>query len=286
MSNLHRVTLLFTISLLLNVLLPSTPTRAEVLAPNWIIYDVADDLVLDSARMHQRVPMASLTKVMTGLLAVEHLSPSDEITIVEGDLVGEASIWLEEGDVQTVRTLLHGMMMRSGNDAATALARAAGGSPDHESQFARDTFIDMMNERARELGMRNTSFENPHGLDGEAQYSTAYDLMLLTKEVLNHPRLMQAFGARHYTADGMTFTHTNQLPSQYKGVLGGKTGWTNNAGLCLIQMVQKDGRILIVVLLGSTFERWYPDAIDLLDHGWIIPRPDPIPPLIAGILEW
>lgn len=264
----------------------TSPAQAQVLAPNWIIYDLGEDTVLDSEDMNQRVPMASLTKVMTGLLVVENLSMSDEIKIVEGDLVGEASIWVEEDDVYTVRTLLHGMMMRSGNDAAAALARAAGGSPDRESQAARDRFIDMMNDRALDLGMHDTSFENPHGLDGATHYSTAYDLMLLTREVMNQPRLMQPFGARHYSGEGMTFTHTNQLPSQYEGVLGGKTGWTNNAGLCLIQMVEKDGRILIVVLLGSTFDRWYPDAIELLDYGWSIPRPATTPERAGETFEW
>jgi serine-type D-Ala-D-Ala carboxypeptidase (penicillin-binding protein 5/6) len=273
-------------ALLLTAIPAPSYVQAQVLAPNWIIYDLGEETILDSDRMDQRVPMASLTKVMTGLLVVEHLSMPDEITIVEEDLVGEASIWLEEGDVYTVRTLLHGMMMRSGNDAAAALARAAGGSPDRESKTARDNFIVMMNERARELGMNDTSFENPHGLDGDRHYSTAYDLMLLTREVMNKPRLMQPFSARYYSGEGMTFIHTNQLPSQYDGVLGGKTGWTNNAGLCLIQMVEKEGRILIVVLLGSTFDRWYPDAIDLLDYGWTIPRPATTPDRAAEAFEW
>jgi serine-type D-Ala-D-Ala carboxypeptidase (penicillin-binding protein 5/6) len=286
MSAIRVTFVLFALVVLSSLILTPGAARAEVLAPSWIIYDLAEDAVLDSEDMSQRVPMASLTKVMTGLLAVEHLSMSDEITIVEEDIVGEASIWVEPGDTYSVRTLLHGMMMRSGNDAAAALARAAGGSPERESQRARDQFIDMMNGRASELGMRNTSFENPHGLDGDTHYSTAYDLMLLTREVIEHPRLMQPFGARYYSGEGMTFAHTNQLPSQYDGVLGGKTGWTNNAGLCLIQMVEKDGRILIVVLLGSSFERWYLDAIDLLDYGFSIPRPATTEARAADAFEW
>ena len=276
------------ITLLLSMLIPAS-ARAndrEILAPNWIIYDVTHQAILDQQLMDQRTPMASLTKTMTGLLVVEHLSMGDEITIVNGDLVGEASIWVQPGDVYTVRTLLHGLMMRSGNDAAAALARAAGGSPHRESQAARDRFVDMMNSRAAELGIVNTSFENPHGLDGDEHYSTAYDLMLLTQKVLDTPRLMQPFGARHYSGEGMTFTHTNQLPSQYDGVMGGKTGWTTNAGLCLIQLVQRDGRMLIVVLLGSTFERWYPDAIDLLDYGWTVPPPATTPERAAETFEW
>lgn len=279
----------FLIPALLMLWLPPTPARAEqgdILAPNWIIYDVNDEAVLDNERMHQPVAMASLTKVMTGLLVVEHLSPAKKITIVTGDLVGEASIGLKAGDVYTVRTLLHGLMMRSGNDAAAALARAVGGSPDQENQQARNTFVDMMNDRAGQLDMQNTSFENPHGLDGANHYSTAYDLMLLTREVMENPVLMQPFGASIYSGEGLTFQHSNQLPRQYDGVMGGKTGWTNNAGLCLIQLVENDGRILIVVLLGSTFERWYPDAIDLLDYGWTIPQPATTSERAALTFEW
>jgi serine-type D-Ala-D-Ala carboxypeptidase (penicillin-binding protein 5/6) len=286
MTTLRGISLVLVLVFAASVLPHPELVRAEVLAPNWIIYDLADDTVLDSEDMDQRVAMASLTKVMTGLVVVENLSMNDEITIVEEDIVGEASIWVEPDETYTVRTLLHGMMMRSGNDAAAALARAAGGSPNRESKAARDRFVNMMNERAAALGMRDTSFENPHGLDGDNHYSTAYDLMLLTREVIEHPRLMQPFGARHYSGEGMTFTHTNQLPSQYDGVLGGKTGWTNNAGLCLIQMVEKDGRILIVVLLGSTFERWYPDAIELLDYGFSIPRPATTANRAADAFEW
>jgi serine-type D-Ala-D-Ala carboxypeptidase (penicillin-binding protein 5/6) len=286
MNRFRSLTFILTSFILLATLLSPPPARAEVLAPNWIIYDLNEETVLDDERMNQRVPMASLTKVMTGLLVVENLSMSQEITIVEEDLVGEASIWLEEDDVFTVRSLLHGMMMRSGNDAAAALARAAGGSPDRESESARENFIDMMNERAEELNMVDTSFENPHGLDGVDHYSSAYDLMVLTREVIANPLLMQPFGARTYSGEGFTFTHSNRLPSQYEGVLGGKTGWTNNAGLCLIQMVEKDGRILIVVLLGSTFDRWYPDAIELLDYGWTIPQPATTPVRAASTFEW
>ena len=261
-------------------------SASGIRASHWIIYDVTHDAVLDSTGAHQQIPMASLTKVMTGLLVVETLSMNQQITIVRGDLVGESSIWVQPGDTYTVRTLLHGLMMRSGNDAAAALARAAGGSPHHESNTARGVFIEMMNTRATELGMQNSSFRNPHGLDEPGHFSSAHDLMLLTKEVMNHPLLMQPFGATTFRGEGFTFEHSNQLPKQYDGVLGGKTGWTNNAGLCLIQLVERDGRTLIVVLLGSTFERWYPDAIDLLDYGWSIPPPATDAARAAETFEW
>lgn len=290
MSGLRRtsfVILAFTV-LITTLLMPSArhASASDVRASNWIIYDVTNDVVLDSQGAHQQVPMASLTKVMTGLLVVEHLSMNQQITIVPGDLVGESSIWLQAGDTYTVRTILHGLMMRSGNDAAAALARATGGSPQYESQTARMTFTGMMNARAAELGMENSSFRNPHGLDESNHYASAHDLMLLTKEVMNHPLLMQPFGASTFSGEGFNFIHTNQLPRQYDGVLGGKTGWTNNAGLCLIQLVERDGRTLIVVLLGSTFERWYPDAIDLLDYGWWVPPPASTPDRAADTFEW
>jgi serine-type D-Ala-D-Ala carboxypeptidase (penicillin-binding protein 5/6) len=254
-------------------------------APNWIIYDVTNDRILANQAMNQPVPLASLTKMITALLAVEHLSMEDEVTIVEEDQVGEASIWAEPDDTYTVETLLHGLLMRSGNDAAAALARAVGGSPDENDDDARSTFTALMNMQAQRLGMENTRFENPHGLDADNQYSSAYDLMLLTKETMKHSDLMDALGADVYSAEGFVFDHTNQLPDLYDGVIGGKTGWTTNAGLCLIQIVEKDGRTLIVVLLGSSFERWYEDAIDLLDYGWKLPGV-PRPNHDFGPVQW
>jgi D-alanyl-D-alanine carboxypeptidase len=250
---------------------PTSASQFDVLAPYWVVYDVTNDRILADQRMNEPVPMASLTKMMTALLAVEHLSMDDEITIVKEDQVGEASIWAEEDDVLTARTLLYGLMMRSANDAAAALARAVGGSPDEESAEAREIFTSMMNIRAQKLGMNDTRFSNPHGLDQEDHYSSAYDLMLLTKEAMSQSEFMRAFGADDWSGEGFHFGHTNQLPDLYDGVIGGKTGWTNNAGLCLIEVVEQDGRILIVVLIGSTFERWYPDAIDLFDYGWKLP---------------
>ncbi len=272
-SSIGRITIATFIAALL--LVPQVTGVAaqttEIEAPHWIIYDVSNERVLAGEQMHEPVPLASLTKMMTALLVVEHIPMEDEITIVEEDQVGEASIWAEADDTFTVRTLLHGLLMRSGNDAASALARAVGGSPDEEDALARARFTAMMNIKAQRLGMSQTSFENPHGLDGDGQYSSAYDLMLLTKEAMKHSELMDAMGAELYSGEGFDFGHTNQLPDLYDGVLGGKTGWTTKAGLCLIQIVEKDGRTLIVVLLGSTFERWYADAIDLLDYGWKLP---------------
>jgi serine-type D-Ala-D-Ala carboxypeptidase (penicillin-binding protein 5/6) len=255
------------------VLGPSIPVSAAVLAPYWVIVDAESGAVLDHESKDTRVAMASLTKTMTGLLAAEQFDLNRLVTIVESDLVGEASIYLEAGDVITMRTLLHGLLMRSGNDAAMAIARAVGGSPHADDPAAREQFIGMMNQRARELGMSNTSFRNPHCLDEPFHYSTAYDLSLRTQAVLTHPTLVAAFGATTYSGDGRTFQHSNQLAKTYPNIIGGKTGWTDDAGLCLIEVAERDGRRLIVVLLGSTFERWYADAAELLDYGWSIPQP-------------
>jgi serine-type D-Ala-D-Ala carboxypeptidase (penicillin-binding protein 5/6) len=271
--------------LVLVLLSPTSSARPGVQAVNWIVYDVTDDRVLAQHQMDERVPLASLTKMMTALLAVERLSMSERITIVAGDQVGEASIWAEEDDVFIARTLLYGLLMRSGNDAAAALARAAGGSPDEESPAARSKFISMMNIRAQQLGMTSTHFKNPHGLDADDHYSSAFDLMLLTREALKHPILIDALGADLYSGEGFHFGHTNQLPNMYDGVIGGKTGWTSNAGLCLIQIVQRDGRMLIVVLLGSSAERWYADAIDLIEYGWKLPGV-PEPNRYYGPYQW
>jgi serine-type D-Ala-D-Ala carboxypeptidase (penicillin-binding protein 5/6) len=274
------------LALVIAMLPQPAPVRAAVLAPLWVIVDAETGAVLDHERMHDSVAMASLTKTMTGLLAVENFDLDRTVTIVESDLIGEASIYLQAGEVVTMRTLLHGLMMRSGNDAAMAIARAVGGSPHRDDRLARENFIWMMNQRARELGMFDTSFRNPHGLDADHHYSTAYDLALLTRAAIQHPDFVAAFGATAYSAGNRAFQHTNQLPKRYDNVVGGKTGWTNNAGLCLIEVAYRGDRTLIVILLGSTFERWYEDAIELLDHGWTLPQPATDSARGAAVFDW
>ena len=249
------------------------PTLAAptVQAREWVIMDAQTGEVLAGSDEHQRSAMASLTKVMTALVAVERGDLSMKVTIEQSDLVGESNAGLKAGETLTLQTLLYGLLLPSGNDAAMAIARSVGGSPNADDPAARAKFIGWMNQKAASLGLTDTHYMNPHGLDEDGHYTTPYDLAVITRAAIQLPRFLAPFGAESYSAEGHSYTHLNQLPKMYPGVVGGKTGWTDNAGLCLIEVVQRDGRELIMVLIGSTFERWYQDAIDLLDYGWTIP---------------
>ena len=251
---------------------PSVP-RPAVTARHWIVMDANSGHVLDGARPNERTAMASLTKVMTALVALERGELDQQVLIVESDLIGEASAGLRPGQRATLRTLLYGLLLRSGNDAAMAIARAVGGSPLDDDPAARARFVGWMNEKASKLSLAHTRFTNPHGLDEDGHFSTVYDLAVLTRRALADPVFVTMLGADQYGAEGVVYRHTNQLRERYPGILGGKTGWTDNAGLCLIEVAERAGHRLIVVLIGSTFEHWYEDAARLLDYGWTLLDP-------------
>ncbi|MFN3336286.1 MAG: D-alanyl-D-alanine carboxypeptidase family protein [Thermomicrobium sp.] len=269
--------------------IPVSPgVRAEpaVVARHWIIMDAVDGTVVAEHAARQPVAIASLTKVMTALVALERGSLDLKVTIVPEDLIGESSAGLVAGQTVTLRTLLYGLLLRSGNDAAMAIARGVGGSPEAEDPFARQRFISWMNAKAAELGLHHTRFVNPHGLDAPGHVSSALDMARLTRVALADARFVEIFGAREYYGEGFMWRHTNKLPERYPGIVGGKTGWTDEAGLCLIEVAERAGRTLIIVLTGSTFESWYDDAAKLLDLGWIMVDPLDGPEDAARLFQW
>ncbi len=264
---------------------PPVPHPA-VAATHWIVMDADTGTVLDGVRQHDRTAMASLTKIMTALVALERGDLDQTVRIVQSDLIGEATAELEKDQQVTLRTLLYGLLLRSGNDAAMAIARAVGGSPESDDPLARARFVGWMNDKARELELADTHFVNPHGLDAPGHYTTVYDLAVLTRAALANPTFVAIFSADRYEAEGFTYEHGNQLPKRYPGVIGGKTGWTDDAGLCLIEVAERAGHRLIVVLVGSTFEHWYDDAARLLDYGWALLDP-PVSDEAAGrVFAW
>lgn len=271
---MRLVRALFAATLLAQLALTGTASASEppVVAQRWIIMDRSTATVLAASDPSIEQPMASLTKVMTAVVALERGNLDLAVTITEGDLVGESSAGLIPGDVVTLRTLLHGLLLKSGNDAAMAVARAVGGSPHHESPAAREQFMGWMNEKASSLGLVNSHFTNPHGLDEAGHYSSAYDLAMLTRYALDVPGFVQIFGARSYSGDGYSYVHGNQLAGTMDGVIGGKTGWTDGCGLCLIEVAERDGREIIVVLLQSDWT-WFDDARMLFDFAWTLPDP-------------
>lgn len=230
-----------------------------------IIFKINEDVELSPA---------SITKVMTLLLTMEaiennHLSLDDEVVISEyASSMGGTQVYLEPGETQTIESLVKAVCIRSANDAAVALGEAVGGS--------NDAFISMMNNRAAELNMNNTNFVNASGLPAEHHYTTARDVSLMSRELLNHEKIIEYLTIYMEDIqvgkdkDGVqTMVNTNRLVRNYPGTTGVKTGSTNEAGYCLSASAKKDDMHLIAVVLGaeSSLNR-FDDATRLLDYGF------------------
>ncbi len=241
------------------------PEPPEVEAESWLLSDETSQVILMEQEADLPRPMASTTKLMTALVAVEVGDLSSPVQVSrEAAAVGEAGVDLVEGEVFLLRTLVRALLIRSGNDAAYAVAQHVGGSVEE--------FVVLMNERAAELGMDNTSFANPHGLDHPDQYSTARDLLLLTREVLAYPELAEAVSALEISlrdapsGEERVFSNTNRMLADYEGAFGVKTGYTDNAGLVLVAGAQRQGHRLVAVVMNTTDH--FADAEALLDFGF------------------
>jgi len=203
--------------------------------------------------------IASTTKIMTALVVLENAAPEDPVVISrESTLVEGSSMYLREGETYTVEQLLYGLMLCSGNDAADALARHVAGDIS--------AFSDLMNAKARELGMISSSFQNPHGLDAEGHYSTARDLATLMCAAMALPEFVKIVSTRSYSLNGLTYVNHNKLLWQYEGMLGGKTGYTMAAGRILVTCARREGLTLVCVTIADP-DDWN-DHIALLDWGF------------------
>ena len=199
----------------------------------------------------EKLPMASTTKIMTALLTLEEES-LDDFFIVDSEAikVEGSSMGLKEGDFVTLRGLAAGMLLSSGNDAANAAAVKIAGSIEE--------FVALMNKRAREMGLENTSFATPSGLDGKNHYSTAYDMAVLASNALDNPDFAAVCGAERLSAEygnppyRRTLVNHNRLIKSLYGATGVKTGFTKKAGRCLVSSVERDGVFLICVTLGCS----------------------------------
>lgn len=239
------------------------PSGLSLTATSVLSYDLTTNQVLYSKNPEKRVPMASLTKVMAAIVALEH--PKEGLyKVYPEDLVGEDSMGLSAGESLSLSDLLYGLILHSGNDAAETLASNFPGG--------RTAFIAAMNEKAQALGLSNTHFTNPTGLEGDGnQYTTVDDLLVITRYALtNFPLFAKVAKTFDYTIPA-TSTHktyvleneTNLLTS-YPGVKGVKTGFTPEAGLCLITYLDYSGHKIMVVLLGSEDRRQ--EMKDILDY--------------------
>jgi D-alanyl-D-alanine carboxypeptidase len=241
------------------------PELPGVTAESWILYDVDSGVVIASKDAEVERPMASVTKIMTSLVVMDNAELDELVRITDSAAAtGEAEIGIVQGERWTVGDLLAAVMVRSGNDAAVALAEHVGGSVEG--------FAEMMNAKAVELGLEHSAFANPHGLDADGHYTTAADLVVMAEAALADPYL-----ARLARTSRITFrpdpsgvsrvaNSTNRLLGVYPGIAGVKTGFTNDAGRVLVSALERDGRTLIAVVMKS--DDHFEDSRRLLDYGY------------------
>lgn len=227
-----------------------------------------DGAVLWAGSAERRLPPASLAKLMTALLALERGNLDETVTVGKGVLQATGTrIGLKPGERLSARELLAAAVVRSANDACRALAEHLGGS--------LKVFIQVMNQRAAWLGMKDTHFVDPCGHDRDGQYSSAADLAILAEQVMRHDeylRLARTPKISFKTLDGRAFTlrNTNALLGRYPGAIGLKTGHTPGAGNCLVALAERDGVRVLAVLLNAP-NRWW-NAVGLLDRAFAAPR--------------
>lgn len=209
------------------------------------------------------LPMASTTKIMTALLAIENCE-LDELVTIPKEAVGieGSSLYLKEDDVLSVRALVYSVLLQSANDASVALALKLGGD--------LKGFSEIMNQKARELGLSNTHFDNPHGLDSEEHYTSARDLALLTREALSNDTFRRIASTYKYSfslGDSVrTVVNHNKMLKRYDGAIGVKTGFTKRSGRCLVSAAEREGLSLIAVTLDDP-DDWR-DHTAMLDYGF------------------
>lgn len=229
-----------------------------------IVYDRKSKRILYGKNEKVKCAMASTTKIMTATVVLENANLSDEVTInAKAGGTGGSRLGLKKGDKITLNDLLYGLMLRSGNDAAVAIAEYVGGSVQG--------FADMMNKKAQELGLTETNFVTPHGLDNSKHYTTALELAKLTDYALQNEKFAQIVGTKQtsITINGVprTIANTNELLGVLNGVVGVKTGFTNGAGRCLVTETKRDDKDIITVVLGAdTKKDRTRDSIKLIEY--------------------
>jgi D-alanyl-D-alanine carboxypeptidase len=259
-------------------LLPLGPTAAAQEPPqpapgarSAIVIDASTGAVLYERNSHTPLHPASLTKMTTALTAIER-APLDRIVRVTHPIeVTPVLIGLEPGDELPLEQALYGLLLNSGNDAALAIAESVGDG-------SIDRFVGWMNELATKLGLKDTHFVNPHGLDADGHLSSAYDLAIIGRALMQQPVLAKIVASAHHDYEGKVhwgFTTRNPLLGVYDGVDGIKTGFDDLAGLCLVATAERDGHRAIAVVMNSN--QYGADAASLLDYAFADKRWGPSP---------
>lgn len=232
---------------------------------NAVVVDLERRLLLYEKDAKQRVPVASLAKMVTAMVALDIARPDRLIQVPAASTQVEANhMGLTAGERLTLRELLYGLLLDSGNDAAEAIA---------EGTLGRAAFVETMNARVRSLGLQDTHFENPSGIDGATQYSTAYDMAVVAGTLLDgYPDLRAMVGTKEQTLPSQTGHkwfgpyNLNRLIWTYPGAVGIKPGFTDGAQYTLAAAAVRDGRTIVAVVLGS--QRHFSDGAALLDYGF------------------
>ena len=246
----------------------ATPTqitsKISISGDSAVLYEPINRTFVYSKNADQKRSMASTTKIMTALVALENSELSSHVTVTSESVgIEGSSVGLKKGESLSMRDLLYLMMLESANDAASAIAIHVGGSIAG--------FAEMMNERANSLGMDNTKFQNPHGLSDEEHYTTAADLALLAAAALDNPTFSEIVSTKNHTLklhenQSFTASNHNKLLRMYDGAIGVKTGFTKKSGRCLVGAAMRDGVKLICVTLSAP-DDWN-DHIKLFDYGF------------------
>ena len=232
-------------------LFPCQAYAVSTSASSAILMDVDSGRVLYEQNADAKMLIASTTKILTALVAIREGDLNDVVTVSrEAAYTEGSSMYLKVGEQLTLETLLYGLLLCSGNDAAVAIAEHISGS--------QEKFADLMNETARDIGMEHSSFANPNGLDDEDHYSTARDMALLACAAAENETLVRMASTRSVTIGGRTMTNHNKLLSQVEGCIGLKTGYTMAAGRTLVSCAERAGQRLVAVTLQ--------DGNDWADH--------------------
>lgn len=238
--------------------LPKTNSR------RYIVYDRISKSMIIGKNEDVKSAMASTTKIMTTIVILEKADLNEKVTVsAKAGGTGGSRLGLKKGDKASVRDLLYGLMLRSGNDAAVALAEHVGGSVKG--------FAELMNEKAIELGLTNTHFVTPHGLDDANHYTTALELAKLTDYAMDNETFAKIVGTKSTTIyinnQSRQINNTNELLGVLNGVVGVKTGFTNNAGRCLVTETKRNNMDIITIVLGAdTKKDRTKDSVNLIEY--------------------
>ena len=244
----------------------SSNTKPTINSRRYAIYDRLSGRCIYGKDENKQTAMASTTKIMTAIIVVENCKLEDVVTITaKAAGTGGSTLGINKDDKITVNDLLYGLMLRSGNDAAVALAIHTAGSLEE--------FANMMNQKAKQLNLKNTHFVTPHGLDNEEHYTTAYELAKITDYALKNKTIAKIVATKSTTIYinemPRQINNTNELLGNVEGVYGVKTGFTNNAGRCLVTSVKRGDMDLIVVVLGAdTRKDRAKDSMKLIEYAF------------------